>query len=67
VTESLSRRIDDWAKAIRARGVERVVSVYAPNNVSFDLDPSRDTPRRTTNSEPGKNSSQQVLVPTRTR
>jgi ketosteroid isomerase-like protein len=40
VTETLIRqRIDEWANAIRAKDVEGVLSLYAPNNVSFDLDP----------------------------
>ena len=35
----LRQRIEDWAKAIRARDIERVLSFYAPDIVSFDLDP----------------------------
>lgn len=32
-------RVDDWAKAIIARDVDRVMSFYTPDIVSFDLDP----------------------------
>jgi hypothetical protein len=40
VTEILIRqRIDEWANAMRAKDVERVLSLYAPNDVSFDLNP----------------------------
>lgn len=40
MTESLIRqRVEDWAKAIRERDVNGVMSLYAPNIVSFDLDP----------------------------
>src|ERR1041384_3822259 len=40
MTEALVRqRIEDWAKAIRARDVDAVLTLYATNNVSFDLDP----------------------------
>lgn len=33
------QRVQDWAKAIRERDIERVLSFYAPDIVSFDLDP----------------------------
>src|SRR3954467_2209664 len=40
MTESVIRqRIEDWAAAVRARDVDAVVSLYAPNVVSFDMDP----------------------------
>jgi uncharacterized protein (TIGR02246 family) len=40
VAEALIRqRIEDWASAIRAKDIERVLSLYGPDNVSFDLDP----------------------------
>ncbi len=35
----IRQRVEDWAKAIRARDIDRVLSVYAPDIVSFDLDP----------------------------
>jgi ketosteroid isomerase-like protein len=40
VTEALIRqRVEDLAKAIRARDIDGVISLYAPNIVSFDIDP----------------------------
>ena len=40
MTEALVRqRVEDWAKAIRAKDLDAVLSLYATNNVSFDLDP----------------------------
>jgi len=40
VSEAIIRqRIEDWAKALRARDIDRVMSLYAPNIVSFDVDP----------------------------
>src|SRR5205814_2397123 len=40
VTETLVRqRVEDWAKAVRAKDIDGVMSLYATNNVSFDLDP----------------------------
>lgn len=40
VAEDLIRqRVEDWAKAIRAKDIDHVLSLYAPNIVSFDLDP----------------------------
>jgi uncharacterized protein (TIGR02246 family) len=48
VAEALIRqRVEDWAKAIRARDIEAVLSLYAPDIVSFDLGP----PLRYTGSE----------------
>ena len=39
VTEALVRqRVEDWAKAIRAKDIDGVMSLYAPNIVSFDID-----------------------------
>jgi len=35
----IRRRIDTWAKAIRAMDLEGVMSIYAPEVVSFDVDP----------------------------
>jgi uncharacterized protein (TIGR02246 family) len=32
-------RVEDWAKAIRTKDNEAVMSFYTPNIVSFDLDP----------------------------
>jgi ketosteroid isomerase-like protein len=40
VAEALIReRVEDWAKAIHRKDVDGVMSLYAPNIVSFDLDP----------------------------
>ena len=40
VAEALIRqRAEDWAKAIRARDIGAVLSLYAPDLVSFDLGP----------------------------
>jgi len=40
VAEALIReRVESWAKAIRAKNIEQVLSLYAPDIVSFDLDP----------------------------
>lgn len=35
----IRQRIDKWAEAIRATDLEGVMSIYAPEIVSFDLDP----------------------------
>ena len=40
MAEALIRqRIEDWVKALRAKDIDRVMSLYAPNMVSFDLAP----------------------------
>jgi uncharacterized protein (TIGR02246 family) len=40
VAEALIRqRVEDWAKALRAKDIDSVMSLYAPNLVSFDLVP----------------------------
>lgn len=40
MTEALiHQRVKDWAKAIRARDMYGVVSLYAPDIVSFDIGP----------------------------
>jgi ketosteroid isomerase-like protein len=40
VAEALIRqRVEDWAKALRAKDIDAVMSLYAPNLVSFDLHP----------------------------
>ena len=36
---AVQQRIEDWANAVRAKDVEAVLSLYAANIVSFDLDP----------------------------
>jgi len=35
----IRRRLEDWVKAIRAKDIDGVTSLYAPNLVSFDLAP----------------------------
>jgi len=37
--EQIQRRVEEWAKAIRDKDLEAVMSLYAPEIVSFDLDP----------------------------
>jgi ketosteroid isomerase-like protein len=39
VAEALIRRIEDSVKALRAKDIDGVVSLYAPNIVSFDITP----------------------------
>jgi len=40
MTEMMIReRVQNWAKAISERDIERVMSLYSPELVSFDLDP----------------------------
>ena len=40
VSEALIRqRVEDWAKAVRAKDIDTVLSLYAPASVSFDMDP----------------------------
>ena len=33
------QRVEEWASAVRAKDIDRVMSLYAPSIVSFDLDP----------------------------
>jgi ketosteroid isomerase-like protein len=35
----IRQRVEEWAKAVRAKDVGEVMSFYAANIVSFDLDP----------------------------
>ena len=35
----IRQRIEDWTKAVRAKDIDGAMSLYAPNIVSFDLDP----------------------------
>jgi uncharacterized protein (TIGR02246 family) len=35
----IRQRVQDWVKAIGAKDIDAVVSLYAPNVVSFDIDP----------------------------
>jgi ketosteroid isomerase-like protein len=35
----IRQRVEDWAKAIHERDLDRVLSLYSPDIVSFDLDP----------------------------
>jgi uncharacterized protein (TIGR02246 family) len=40
VAEALiRRRVEDWAKALRASDIDGAMSLYAPDIVSFDIDP----------------------------
>ena len=38
-TADIRRRIEEWANALRAMDLERVMSIYAPDIVSFDIVP----------------------------
>jgi len=68
VTEALVRqRVEDWAKAVRAKDIDGVMSLYATNNVSFDLDPPLRYAGADISVEPGKNSSLHALAPSPTR
>ncbi len=35
----IRQRVDDWAAALRAKDIDGAMSLYAPNVVSFDVDP----------------------------
>jgi len=35
----IRRRVEDWVKAIRAKDIDGVTSLYAPDLISFDLAP----------------------------
>ncbi len=35
--EVIRRRVEEWAKALRARNIDEVMSLYAPDIVSFDV------------------------------
>ncbi|HEY2901287.1 MAG TPA: nuclear transport factor 2 family protein, partial [Polyangia bacterium] len=35
----IRERVDEWAKAFRAKDVEGIMSIYAPDIVSFDVGP----------------------------
>lgn len=35
----IRQRVEDYAKAVRAKDIDRVMSLYAPNIVSFDINP----------------------------
>ena len=35
----IQRRVEDWVKAIQSKDIDGVMSVYAPDLVSFDLAP----------------------------
>src|SRR5215813_6263406 len=35
----IRRRLEDWVKAIRAKDIDGVTSLYAPDLISFDLAP----------------------------
>src|SRR5215470_15535859 len=40
MAEALIRqRVEDWANALRAKDIDGVMSLYAPNNVTFDITP----------------------------
>ena len=39
VEADIRQRVEDWAQALRAKDIDAVMSLYARNIVSFDLDP----------------------------
>ena len=39
VEDLIRQNVEDWAEAVRAKDIDRVLSLYAPDVVSFDLDP----------------------------
>ena len=40
MTEAVVRqRVEDWTRAVRAKDIDAVLSLYAASNVSFDMDP----------------------------
>ena len=62
MAEALIRqRIEDLVKALNAKDIDGVMSLYAPNIVSFDIVP----PLRYV--EPGKKPSLHILAPSPTR
>ena len=68
MAEALIRqRVEDWTKALRAKDIDGIMSLYAPNIVSFDIARLCDTPGPTTNVEPGKKPSLHMLAPSSTR
>jgi hypothetical protein len=62
----IRQRVEEAAKAIGTKDIDRVMSLYAPNLVSFDIGPPSDTSELTVNVEPGKKPSLH-FVPSRTR
>ncbi|MBI3754476.1 MAG: nuclear transport factor 2 family protein, partial [Deltaproteobacteria bacterium] len=36
---TIRQRVEDWAKVFRAKDIDGVMSLYAPNIVSFDIGP----------------------------
>ena len=70
MAEALIRqRVEDLVKALRAKDIDGVMSLYAPNLVSFDIAPTGpcDTSGLTINVEPGKKPSLHLLAPSPTR
>ena len=68
MAEALVRqRIEDVAKALRAKDIDGVMSLYAPNVVSFDIVPPCDTSALRINVEPGKKPSLHILAPSPTK
>jgi len=35
----IRQRVENWANALRAKDIDGVMSLYAPNNVTFDITP----------------------------
>jgi hypothetical protein len=68
MAEALIRqRVEDAVKALRAKDIDGVMSLYAPNIVSFDIAPPCDMSGLTISVEPGKKLSLHILAPSPTR
>jgi hypothetical protein len=68
MAEALIRqRVEDCVKALRAKDIDGVMSLYAPNIVSFDIVPPCDPSGLAINVEPGKKPSLHMLAPSPTR
>jgi ketosteroid isomerase-like protein len=64
VAEALIRqRIEDSVKALRAKDIDGVMSLYAPNIVSFDITPPLRYVGLRENVEPGKKPSLDRVAP----
>jgi hypothetical protein len=72
MAEALIRqRVEDCVKALRAKDIDGVMSLFAPNIVSFSFHSISfhpcDTSALTINVEPGKKPSLHILAPSPTR
>ena len=63
----IRRRIQDLVKALNAKDIESVMTLFAPNLVSFDIVPPLRYVGADKNVEPGKKPSLHILAPSPTR